>query len=83
MVAWHLVIQKTTGQSKSPGLAKAFSTNNQTRSGSKTRFSCQERSLRSQELREHIDLQVSQMVSHDKFFSHEEVIQAGNFSKLA
>ena len=50
---------------------------------SKTRFSYQERSHRSQELREHIDLQISQIVSHNRFFLHEEVknFQAGNISK--
>ena len=81
----HLASQKTTGQSKSPGLAKRVlhkQTNKQT-SGSKTQFSYQERSQRSQELRKHIDLQINQIVSHDKFFLHEEVknFQAGNISK--
>ena len=38
---------------------------------------------RSQELRKHINLQIKQIVSHDKFFLHEEVksSQAGNISK--
>ena len=66
-----------TGQKGSP------QTNKQTTSSSKTQFSYQERSQRSQELRKHIDLQVNQIVSHDKFFLHEEVkdFQAGNISK--
>ena len=38
---------------------------------------------RSQELRKHIDLQINQIESHDKFLLHEEVknSQAGNISK--
>ena len=66
-----------TGQKGSP------QTNKQTTSSSKTQFSYQERSQRSQELRKQIDLQVNQIVSHDKFFLHEEVkdFQAGNISK--
>ena len=83
MQTCHLASQKATGQPKRPGLAKALSTNKQTTSSSKTRFSYQERSQRSQELRKHTDLQINQIVSHDKFFLHEEVknFQAGNISK--
>ena len=81
MLTCHLPSQKTTGQPKSPGLAKRV-LHKQT-SSSKTRFSYQESSQRSQELRKHIDLQNNQKVSHDQFFLHEEVknIQAGNISK--
>ena len=82
MLTCHLATQKTTGQPKNPGLAKRV-LHKQTTSSSKTRFSYQEKSQRSQELRKHIDQQINQIVSHDKFFLHEEVknFQAGNISK--
>ena len=71
---------KNTGQQKALDWPKVFSINKQTTSSSKARFSYQERSRRSQELRKHIDLQINQIVRHDKFFLHEEVknFQVGN-----
>ena len=74
---------KNTGQQKVLDWPKVFSINKQTTSSSKARFSYQERSRRSQELRKHIDLQINQIVRHDKFFLHEEVknFQVGNISK--
>ena len=79
-------VKKLQASQKALDWPKGFSTNKQTNkqtSGSKTRFSYQERSQRSQELRKHIDLQINQIVSHDKFFLHEEDknFQAGNISK--
>ena len=83
MLTCHLARQKTTDLPKSPELAKRVQTNKQTSTSSKTRFSYQQRSHRSQELRKHIGLQINQIVSHDKFFLHDEVknFQAGNISK--
>ena len=83
MLTCHLASQKTTDEPKSPGLVNRVLHKQQTTSSSKTRFSYQERSQRSHELREHIDLQINQIVSHDKFFLHEEVkgFQTGNISK--
>ena len=76
-------VKKLQASQKALDWPKGFSTNKQTTSSSKTRFSYQESSQRSQELRKHIDLQNNQKVSHDKFFLHEEVknIQAGNICK--
>ena len=82
MLTCHLARQKNTCQ-KVLNWPKGFSTNKQTSTSSKTRFSYQQRSHRSQELRKHIGLQINQIVSHDKFFLHDEIknFQAGNISK--
>ena len=67
------IVKTLKASQKALDWKKGFSKNKQTTSGSKAQLSCQERSQTSQEVRRHIDLQISQIVSHDKCFFHKEV----------